>query len=88
MSSHDAVSAVGAARAAFGGLTDRVRVGASRLTLKGEAKDLAVAVTKATNHDVVPPKEKHVQVRAGALAWIRRTRARACPSERPSALAF
>eukprot|EP00210_Caulerpa_lentillifera_P000438 g424.t1 len=44
----------------FSWVSDKLAAGAARVN-GGEFQDIEVAVVKATNHDVVPPKEKHVR---------------------------
>lgn len=44
----------------FSWVSDKFAAGAARVN-GGEFQDVEIAVVKATNHDVTPPKEKHVR---------------------------
>lgn len=51
----------------FNLMNDKLMAGAARLN-GGEYQDVDVAIVKATNHDEVPPKEKHVKTLKEAVA--------------------
>ncbi|CAA0821462.1 Putative clathrin assembly protein [Striga hermonthica] len=59
-------------RKAYGALKDTTKVGLANLN--SEFKDLDIAVVKATNHDEIPPKERHVRKIFAAVS-INRPRA-------------
>ncbi|GFP84369.1 putative clathrin assembly protein at5g57200 [Phtheirospermum japonicum] len=59
-------------RKAYGALKDTTKVGLANLN--SEFKDLDIAVVKATNHDEIPPKERHVRKLFAAVS-INRPRA-------------
>ncbi|KAL6521268.1 hypothetical protein OROGR_017837 [Orobanche gracilis] len=59
-------------RKAYGALKDTTKVGLANLN--SEFKDLDIAVVKATNHDEIPPKERHVRKIFSAVS-INRPRA-------------
>eukprot|EP00898_Chlorokybus_atmophyticus_P001030 jgi/Chlat1/1928/Chrsp153S02239 len=52
-------------RAMIGVVSDKAKIAAANMG--SEYKDLDIAIVKATNHDEVPPKEKHVRTIFAAL---------------------
>ena len=52
---------MGSRRNRFASFGDAALVAAAKIGSRDEYKDIDVAVVKATNHDMVPPKEKHVR---------------------------
>jgi len=55
------------AKRVFNRMNDKLAAGAARLN-GGEYQEVDIAIVKATNHDEVPPKEKHVRTLKEAVA--------------------